>query len=181
MKKIPIKVKEIPVEERVGSFKEVVLGYSEAEALLEAERCLQCKNPLCISGCPVGIDIKKFIYQISKKDYQGAYYTIREKNNFPSICGRVCPAEYQCRKACVLTKKGLPFASPEAINIHFLERFAGDWGMENLNSKFKIQNSKFADVKVAVVGSGPAGLCCAGELARVGVKVTIYESLHKPG
>ncbi|MGE4357391.1 MAG: NADPH-dependent glutamate synthase [Candidatus Omnitrophota bacterium] len=181
MKKEPVKVREIAVEERVKSFSEVVLGYSEEEALLEAGRCLQCKNPTCISGCPVGIDIKKFIYQITQKDYEGAYLTIREKNNFPSICGRVCPAEYQCRKACVLTKRGSLFASDEAINIHFLERFVGDWGMNNSSLKFKVKNSKFSAVKVAVVGSGPAGICCAGELARSGIKVTIYENLHKPG
>ncbi|MCM8763495.1 MAG: NADPH-dependent glutamate synthase, partial [Candidatus Omnitrophica bacterium] len=191
MRKEPVKVKEINIEERTKSFKEVVLGYTEEEAILEAKRCLQCKNPTCILGCPVGIDIKKFINQIAQKDYEGAYCTIREKNNFPSICGRVCPAEYQCRKACVLTKRGSIFASFEAINIHFLERFVGDWGMININSKSETLNpkvkgttclnSKFRDKRVAVVGSGPAGLCCAGELARRGIEVDIYESLHKPG
>jgi len=181
MKKEPVKVREASAEIRVGNFEEVVKGYSEEEALLEASRCLQCKNPLCISGCPVGIDIKKFIYHITQKDYKGAYFTIREKNNFPSICGRVCPAEYQCRKACVLTKKGSPFASEQAINIHFLERFAGDYGKNNkLDVKLE-KEEKFSKLKVAVVGSGPAGLCCAGELARKGVKVDIFESLHKTG
>ena len=106
MKKEPVKVKEVSAIVRTGNFQEVVLGYSEEEALSEASRCLQCKNPVCISGCPVGIDIKKFIYHITQKDYGLAYFTIREKNNFPSICGRVCPAEYQCRKTCILTKKG---------------------------------------------------------------------------
>ncbi|MCM8765835.1 MAG: NADPH-dependent glutamate synthase [Candidatus Omnitrophica bacterium] len=180
MRKEPVRIREISAAERIRSFEEVVLGYCEEEAILEAKRCLQCKNPNCISGCPVEIDIKKFIFQIAQKDFAGAYYTIREKNNFPSICGRVCPAEYQCRKACVLTKKDSLFASEEAINIHFLERFAGDWGMKNLNPKSETRNLKL-DKKVAVVGSGPAGLCCAGELARNGIKVTIYESLHKPG
>jgi len=179
--KQPVKVREIPVEERIKDFKEVVLGYSEEEAILEAKRCLQCKNPTCISGCPVGIDIKKFIYYITQKDFKNAYFTIREKNNFPSICGRVCPAEYQCRKACVLTKKGSLFASESAINIHFLERFVGDWGIENLTLEDKFLNIKFMNKKVAVIGSGPAGLCCAGELARSGIRVTIFESLHKPG
>ena len=131
MKKEPVKSREVNPATRTGNFQEVVLGYSEEEALLEASRCLQCKNPVCISGCPVNIDIKKFIYYIQKKDYAKAYFTIREKNDFPSICGRVCPAEYQCRKACVLNKKTLPFASAEAINIHFLERFAGDYGKNN--------------------------------------------------
>jgi glutamate synthase (NADPH/NADH) small chain len=129
----------------------------------------------------VGIDIKKFIHEITKKDYKSAYFTIREKNDFPSMCGRVCPAEYQCRKTCVFTKKDLPFASKEAINIHFLERFVGDYGM---NNKLEIpleKNAKLAKRKVAVVGSGPAGLCCAGELARQGVKVVIFESLHQSG
>src|SRR3989338_1081213 len=129
--KTPQKIREKSISERVATFDEVVLGYQETEALEEALRCLQCKNPVCTSGCPVGIDIKKFIYQITQKDYSGAYSTIREKNNFPSLCGRVCPAEYQCRKLCVFTKKGSPFASPEAINIHFLERFVGDFGKNN--------------------------------------------------
>ena len=111
MKKEPVNVREAKASERKGNFEEVVMGYSEDQALLEAARCIQCKNPTCIEGCPVGIDIKKFIYQITKKDFSGAFATIREKNNFPSICGRVCPAEYQCRKACVLTKKGSVFAS----------------------------------------------------------------------
>jgi len=131
MAKEPVKTKELPAALRNANFSEVVLGYSEEEALSEASRCLQCKDPRCISGCPVGINIKKFIKQITEKDFSGAYFTIREKNNFPCICGRVCPAEYQCRKACVLTKKDSVFASPQAINIHFLERFTGDFGMNN--------------------------------------------------
>jgi glutamate synthase (NADPH/NADH) small chain len=181
MKKEPVKAREMPVEIRVGNFQEVVDGYSEEEALLESSRCLQCKHPLCISGCPVNIDIKRFIYYIQQKDYRAAYFTIREKNNFPSMCGRICPAEYQCRKACVLTKKGSPFASERAINIHFLERFAGDYGKNNNLDLSLAEKGKFTKFKVAVVGSGPAGLCCAGELACKGVKVDIFESLHKTG
>ena len=181
MNKKPVKVREVSAEIRVGNFEEVVKGYSEEETLLEASRCLQCKDPLCISGCPVGIDIKKFIYHITQKDYQGAYFTIRKKSNFPSICGRVCPAEYQCRKACILTKKGSPSASEQAINIHFLERFAGDYGKNNNLDVPLEKDDKFSKFKVAVVGSGPAGLCCAGELARKGIKVDIFESLHKTG
>ncbi len=181
MKKEPVRVRELEAEARGGNFEEVALGYNEQEALLEANRCIQCKNPTCIDGCPVGIDIKKFIAQIIEKDYSGAYFTIREKNDFPSICGRVCPAEYQCRKVCVFSKKGLPFASKEAINIHFLERFIGDHGIKN-NLEVPLQKggdlSKF---KVAVVGSGPAGLCVAGELARQDVKSVIFEGLHKTG
>ncbi|MBM3254999.1 MAG: NADPH-dependent glutamate synthase [Candidatus Omnitrophica bacterium] len=181
MKKEPVKIKELAVDQRINGFQEVVLGYSEEEALEEAGRCLQCKNPACIAGCPVGIDIKKFIYQITKKDYIAAYLTIREKNNFPSLCGRICPAEYQCRKACILTKKGAPFASPEAINIHFLERFAGDYGMREGLEAGANRNEDLSRFKVAVVGSGPAGLCCAGELARKGIKVKVFEGLHKTG
>ncbi|UCH12841.1 MAG: NADPH-dependent glutamate synthase [Candidatus Omnitrophota bacterium] len=181
MKKEPIKVKETEPLQRTANFSEVVSGYTEGQTLKEAARCLQCKNPTCIAGCPVGVDIKKFIFQITQKDYDGAYFTVRETNDFPSICGRVCPAEYQCSKTCVLTKKGSPFASERAINIHFLERFVGDYGMKH-NLEVSIQkNERLTKQKVAVVGSGPAGLCCAGELARRGIKIVIFESLHKPG
>ena len=203
MKREPVKVKELEPSIRANNFDEVALGYTEEEALEEALRCIQCKNPACISGCPVEIDIKKFIYQITQKDYRGAYFTIREKNNFPSICGRICPAEYQCRKVCVLSKKDLPFASKEAINIHFLERFVGDWGLSEdsplirrveppaerqktgdrgEDKNLKSDSCRRSSVKkVAVVGSGPAGLCAAGELARHGLGVVIFEGLHKSG
>ena len=181
MRKEPIKVREQDSVKRATSFEEVVLGYDEQETLVEAQRCIQCKNPTCIDGCPVGIDIKKFIYQITEKDYKGAYFTIKEKNNFPSICGRVCPAEYQCRKTCVLTKKGLPFASEAAINIHFLERFIGDYGIKSSLEAPVTNNNRLSTQRVAVVGSGPAGLCVAGELARSGIKVTVFEALHKTG
>lgn len=181
MIKDPVKIKERSAEERSATFEEVVFGYNETEALQEASRCLQCKNPACNGGCPVGIDIKQFISHITNKDYTSAYLTIKEKSSFPSICGRVCPAEYQCRRACVLTKKGSPFASERAINIHFLERFVGDFGKENNLESPTEKNSNFSGRRVAVVGSGPAGLCCAGELARQGIDVTIFEGLHKTG
>jgi glutamate synthase (NADPH/NADH) small chain len=181
MKKEPIKAQEVTAAERIAGFGEVLQGYTEKEALAEAGRCLQCKNPTCIPGCPVGIDIKKFIFEITQKDYSKGYFTIREKNNFPSICGRVCPAEYQCCKACVLTKKGSPFASEAAINIHLLERFLGDYGIKKNLSVPSRKDKNLAQYKVAVVGSGPAGLCCAGELARLGIKVEVFESLHQPG
>lgn len=181
MGKEPVKTKELPTSERGSNFLEVVSGYSQEDALLEASRCLQCKDPKCISGCPVGINIKKFISQITQKDYAAAYYTIREKNDFPCICGRVCPAEYQCRKTCVLTKTGSAFASYQAINIHFLERFVGDFGMKNKLEMLRTPDKKISGLKVAVVGSGPAGLCCAGELARLGIKVVIFEALHNSG
>jgi len=180
-RKEAVKIKEKDAAGRTAGFEEVVEGYSEKETLQEAGRCLQCKNPTCIGGCPVEIDIKTFIRQITEKDYSGAYFTIRQKNDFPSMCGRVCPAEYQCRKACVLSKKGLPFCSKEAINIHFLERFVGDYGMANDLTVPVREHKDFSRFQVAVVGSGPAGLCCAGELARQGIRVTVFEGLHGSG
>ncbi|MFA5068658.1 MAG: NADPH-dependent glutamate synthase [Candidatus Omnitrophota bacterium] len=181
MKKDPVKPIETDAQIRSNGFDEVVSVYSEQQALDEASRCLQCKNPSCSQGCPVGIDIKKFITEIVNKDYKAAYLTIKEKNNFPSICGRVCPAEYQCRKSCVFTKKGEPFASAKAINIHFLERFAADFGLKGDIAFHGHKDKSLSCFKAAVIGSGPAGLSCAGELARTGVKVTIFEALHKPG
>ncbi|HQO58580.1 MAG TPA: NADPH-dependent glutamate synthase [Candidatus Omnitrophota bacterium] len=181
MKKEPVKIKERESSARVKDFEEVVQGFSEEEALREASRCIQCKDPQCVSGCPVGVDIKTFIGQMVKKDYDNAYFTIRQKNNFPSICGRVCPAEYQCRRACVFTKKGEPFASGQAIGIHFLERFIGDYGARKGLRVQSSRDDRYARARVAVVGSGPAGLCCAGELARRGVRVTVFEGLHKTG
>jgi glutamate synthase (NADPH) small chain len=181
MKKEPVDVREAEASTRKGNFEEVVMGYSEDQMAAEAARCIQCKDPKCITGCPVGIDIKRFIYHLTKKDYPAAFATIREKNNFPSICGRVCPAEYQCRKACVFTKKNSVFASKEAINIHFLERFAGDYGIDNSIAIPKTSDKTLSGYRVAVVGSGPAGLCCAGELARYGIKVTVFEALQKLG
>jgi len=181
MPKEPVRAKELSSTKRIESFDEVVFGYSEDEALFESGRCLQCKNPTCISGCPVNIDIKEFIFQVTKKDYAGAYFTIRQTNNFPSICGRVCPAEYQCRRSCVLNNGRLAYCSPEAINIHFLERFVGDFGRSN-NLGVPLQEAlKLTENKVAVIGSGPAGLCCAGELARKGIKVVVFEGLQSCG
>ncbi len=179
--KEPVQPKELEASQRSACFDEVVASYSEAEAVNEAKRCLQCKDAPCILGCPVGINIKKFIYEIGQKEYRGAYSTIRQKNDFASICGRVCPAEYQCRKSCVLTKKGEPFASNGAIQIHFLERAAGDYGMKNNLEISLSMDKKLSKFKVAVVGSGPAGLCVAGELTRRGIKVVIFEALHKTG
>ncbi|MFA5143054.1 MAG: NADPH-dependent glutamate synthase [Candidatus Omnitrophota bacterium] len=182
MKKEPVKVSELNAAERASTFDEVVAGYSESDALKEASRCARCKTPACISGCPVGVDIKTFISKINERDYEGAYFTIRQKNDFPAICGRVCPAEYQCRRACIFTKKGSPFAAREAINIHFLERFVGDYGIKNnLAARAKKVDAKPARTKAAVIGSGPAGLACAGELARNGISVTVFEGLHKSG
>ncbi|KJJ83629.1 oxidoreductase [Candidatus Omnitrophus magneticus] len=181
MLKEPIKAGKIDPGTRVKNFDEVILGYTEKDALKEADRCLGCKTSPCSSGCPVGIDIRKFIQEIKQKKYEDAYRTITEKNNFPAICGRVCPAEYQCRKACVLSKKGVPFASREAINIHLLERFSGDYGGNNHLGIIRADNTNISNCKVAVIGAGPSGLCVAGELARNGIDAHIYESLHKPG
>lgn len=180
MVKSIIKPRELEIKQRICNFQEVVIGYNESEMLQEASRCLQCKNSPCSRGCPVGIDIKKFIYQLTQKDYEGAYKTIFEKNRFPSICGRVCPAEYQCRKTCVFTPKTSPFASENAINIPLLERFAGDYAKEkNLHENFKkVETYKY---KVACVGSGPASLTVAGELSKHGVKVHVFEALHSLG
>ncbi len=179
MKKELVRPKELPIEERIFGFAEVVFGYTEEEALQEASRCIQCKNPTCISGCPVEIDIKKFIYQIAQRNYEGAYKTIFEKNRFPSICGRVCPAEYQCRKSCVFTPKKLPFAAENAINIPLLERFVGDFARKNsLVEKEKINQ---LNIKVACIGSGPASLTVAGELSKYGIEVVVFEALHSLG
>jgi len=181
MKRKPVKARELASDKRTGGFNEVVAVYSEDQALAEAGRCLQCKNPACIQGCPVNINIKEFIFQVTRKDYTGAYFTIRKANNFPSICGRVCPAEYQCRKACVLNKSKLAYASNDAINIHFLERFVGDYGMRRDLKVPEEKDAGLSKTKVAVVGSGPAGLSCAGELARKGIKVVIFENLQSCG
>ncbi len=181
MKKNIVKPKEIPVELRVGNFDEVVTGYTEEETLQEASRCIQCKQPKCISGCPVEINIKKFIFQITQKDYKGAFETIYEKNRFPSICGRVCPAEYQCRKTCVFTPKNSPFASENAINIPLLERFVGDYARKNNLIPNANPITKKTNFKVACIGSGPASLTVAGELSTYGIQVDVFEALHTLG
>lgn len=232
IKKYKTKMSEQNPEQRIKNFDEVALGYNEKEALIEASRCLQCKVPKCIEGCPVGIDIKSFIKLISDKNYTEALLKIREKNSLPAICGRVCPQEDQCEKMCILGIKNEPVA------IGNLERFVADYenlrhraikntsnnnfnnnvllnnennqGMEdsnfkaeeknkldskNYNADSKNHNEKYdaeynADnktqpsekkLKVAVIGSGPAGLTCAGELAKMGYGVTIFEALHKAG
>ena len=176
-------------EERIKNFKEVALGYTEEDAIKESTRCLQCKNPRCIEGCPVDIDIKSFIDLISKKEFDKALDKIREKNFLPAICGRVCPQEDQCEEKCILAVKDKPVA------IGRLERFVADRKLsknsitgnesngcrENNNSKSKELDCKSSNKKIAIIGSGPAGLTCAGELAKKGYKVTIFEALHKTG
>jgi glutamate synthase (NADPH/NADH) small chain len=161
-------------DERNKDFKEVALGFSEEEALLEAKRCLACKKKPCVAGCPVDIDIPAFVALIAKKDYRGAINKIKEKNNLPAICGRVCPQETQCEVCCVLAGKDKPLA------IGSLERFLADWETENPDlTPPKIRNR--SGIKAAVVGSGPAGLTAAADLARYGYEVTLFESLSSSG
>jgi glutamate synthase (NADPH/NADH) small chain len=160
------------VAERIRSFKEVALGYSEAEAVAEVNRCLQCKVPKCIEGCPVGVDIPAFIKCIRESKFSESLDKIRERNSLPAICGRVCPQEDQCMGKCVLGVKGEP------VNIGALERFVAD--QEN-KEKRKTEAKPLTGKRVAVVGSGPAGLTAAAELAKMGHEVTIFEALHAPG
>jgi glutamate synthase (NADPH) small chain len=158
---------------RKYNFDEVSFGYNEEEALLEASRCLNCKKPQCINGCPVNIDIPGFITSLKNRDYEGSSGILFSSTKFPSVCGRVCPQETQCEGMCILGIKGEPVA------IGKLERYIGDWSREN---GFGIPvNSGPNGHTVAVIGSGPAGLTCAGELATMGYDVTIFEALHKPG
>ena len=171
MKRTPIKEQDPKV--RATNFEEVCLGYTEEEAIKEARRCLNCKKPLCVSECPVTINIPTFIQYVKEGQFEKAARTIAQASTLPAVCGRVCPQEIQCEGKCVLGIKG------EAVAIGKLERFVADWARENnvdLN-KTKEKNGK----KVAVIGSGPAGLTCAGDLAKLGYEVTIFEALHEPG
>ncbi|MBI4809884.1 MAG: NADPH-dependent glutamate synthase [Ignavibacteriales bacterium] len=166
-------IEQIP-EERNKNFLEVSSGLDEERALIEAKRCLECKNPVCIEGCPVTIDIRTFIQLIYQKDYIGAVNKIREANYLPAICGRVCPQETQCEIVCTLGKKHEPVA------IGKLERFVADYEMAR-NLFVAPVITEHRDQKVAIVGSGPAGLTCAAELAKLGYKVTVFEALHAVG
>ncbi len=158
---------------REKNFKEVALGYTAEIAREEANRCLNCKNKPCVSGCPVNIDIPDFIAQIKKGDYEAAYGVISDSSSLPAVCGRVCPQESQCEKHCTL---GIKF---EPVAIGRLERFVADWHNEHSNALPKRAESN--GLKVAVIGSGPAGLACAGDLAKKGYQVTIFEALHSAG
>ena len=163
----------LSAEVRKRCFEEVALGYSEETALLEADRCLNCKNMPCVSGCPVNIRIPAFIAKIREKDYDGAYAVISESSSLPAVCGRVCPQENQCEAKCVRGIKGEP------VGIGRLERFVADRAIAKEETEVKIpeKNGK----KVAVVGSGPSGLTCAGDLAKKGYDVTVFEALHLAG
>ncbi|MCE5336973.1 MAG: NADPH-dependent glutamate synthase [Desulfobacteraceae bacterium] len=160
-------------EARVQNFNEVALGFTLELARLEAERCLQCKEPLCMEGCPVEVTIPAFIEAVREGDMAKAVRIMKEKNNLPAICGRVCPQEVQCESRCILGKKGQPVA------IGRIERFLGDY--ELANNTCKASSEPPSGKKVAVVGSGPSGITCAVDLGRLGHAVTIFESLHTPG
>ncbi len=169
-KKIPVKEQEPKV--RATNFEEVCLGYSEQEAVLEATRCLDCKNPQCVKGCPVQIDIPAFIKEIKNGNPLNACQIIKKSSSLPAICGRVCPQETQCESKCVRGIKG------DAINIGKLERFCADYALNHDEKPQKIQTN---GIKVAVIGSGPAGLACAGDLINLGYEVTVFEALHEFG
>ena len=171
LKKIP--VREQDAKERAANFEEVCLGYNKEEAMEEATRCINCKNAQCIKGCPVSINIPGFIEKVKEGDMEAAYQIISESSALPAVCGRFCPQESQCEGKCIRGIKG------EAISIGKLERFVADWASEN---GIKPQGAKEKNgKKVAVIGSGPAGLTCAGDLAKLGYEVTIFEALHEPG
>lgn len=160
-------------QERAHNFKEVALGYDEGTAIDEAKRCLNCKNMPCVSGCPVKIQIPKFIQKVREGDFEAAYQIIAESSNLPAVCGRVCPQESQCEKCCVRGIKNEP------VGIGRLERFVADWHASHVNKPEKRQRAN--GHKVAVIGSGPSGLTCAGDLAKKGYSVTIFEALHTAG
>ncbi len=173
MEDVKTKMRVQEANKRINNFKEVELGFNDKEAQKEASRCLQCKNPRCVTGCPVGIMIPEFIKYIKENDLKKAYEVISMSSSLPSICGRVCPQEKQCEKMCIKGLKG------DAISIGSLERYVADYAMEhNLNT---LKNVSKNGKRVAIIGSGPSGLSCAGELIKNGFEVTIYEVLHKAG
>ncbi|MBR0441928.1 MAG: NADPH-dependent glutamate synthase [Firmicutes bacterium] len=171
LKKNPMPSQEPDVRNK--NFKEVAIGYTEEIALDEAARCLNCKNHPCISGCPVEINIPGFIKKITEKDYEGAYQVISLDSSLPAVCGRVCPQETQCESKCIRGIKGEP------VGIGRLERFVADW--HNAQPAAAVTLPEKNGHKVAVIGSGPSGLTCAGDLAKSGYDVTIFEALHLPG
>lgn len=172
------KIPRVPVREqdpkvRATNFEEVCYGYDEKEAVLEASRCLHCKNPRCVSACPVGVSIPEFIAHVAEGDFSGAAEVIARDSSLPAVCGRVCPQETQCEGSCILGVKADPVA------IGKLERFVADYSRENGGIKVNVAPAN--GHKVAVIGSGPAGLACASDLAKAGYDVTIFEALHSPG
>ncbi len=173
IRKTQVPMREQDPKERVHNFNEVPYGYTPEEAIQEAKRCLQCKNAPCIGGCPVGIDIPRFISHIAAGDFRAAIRTVKEANNLPAICGRVCPQETQCQGVCTMGRKFEPVA------IGRLERFVADWEREDGVELPPVGEP--SGFRVAVVGSGPAGLACAVDLRRFGHAVTMFEALHEPG
>lgn len=171
LKRVPVREQDALV--RAANFEEVCLGYNKEEAMEEAQRCIGCKNAQCIKGCPVAIDIPGFIEHVKTGDIEAAYQTISEASALPAVCGRVCPQESQCEGKCIRGIKGDP------VSIGKLERFVADWAMSNGIKPVGCKEKK--GKKVAVIGSGPAGLTCAGDLAKMGYDVTIFEALHEPG
>ena len=171
MEKVPMPT--LDPHERVKGFSEVAEGYTEQMALTEAMRCLNCKNMPCVSGCPVKVKIPEFIMKIRELDFEGAYRVINQTSSLPAVCGRVCPQETQCEEKCVRGIKGEP------VGIGRLERFVADW--HNAHSTATTPNQQSNGHRVAVVGSGPAGLTCAGDLAMRGYSVTVFEALHTAG
>ena len=171
LKRVP--VREQDPKERATNFEEVCYGYNNEEAVEEANRCINCKNAKCIQGCPVGIDIPGFISKVKENDFSAAFDILSESTDLPAVCGRVCPQETQCEEKCIRGIKG------DAVSIGKLERFVADWGREN--GKKPVKPEKTNGHKVAVIGAGPAGLTCAGSLAKKGFEVTIFEALHEPG
>ena len=171
MKKVPVREQEPKV--RATNFDEVCLGYNQEEAQAEATRCLNCKNARCVAGCPVSINIPAFIAAVKDGEFKKASEIIGESSALPAVCGRVCPQESQCEGQCVRGIKG------EAVSIGKLERFVADWAREN--GVKPVVNAEKKGKKVAVIGSGPSGLTCAGDLAKLGYDVTIFEALHKAG
>lgn len=171
LKKVPVREQEPAV--RATNFEEVCLGYNKEEAMCEASRCITCKNAQCVKGCPVSIDIPGFIAKVKAGEIEEAYKIISESSALPAVCGRVCPQESQCEGKCIRGFKGEP------VSIGKLERFVADWARENDIRPEGAKEKK--GKKVAVIGSGPAGLTCAGDLAKLGYDVTIFEALHEAG
>ena len=172
-KKNRVPVREQAPEVRAKNFEEVCLGYNKEEAMEEASRCLNCKNARCITGCPVNINIPAFIAEVKEGNFEKASQVIGESSALPAVCGRVCPQESQCEGKCILGIKGEP------VSIGKLERFTADWARENNIAPIPAKEKK--GKKVAVIGSGPAGLTCAGDLAKMGYDVKIFEALHEAG